>query len=366
MGDNGRRMRAGPPLPTRREVIAQVKGAGRRVVAVLPYHYPRALLRAHGFHPVELWGPPGVPRDRGSRHFPAYTCDIVVRATSFLLQGGLDSVDAILVPHTCDALQGMGSVLGDFLRPAPAVLTLYLPRGRRPADRDFLVAELRRLGEALAALTGAEPDAAAWEEAFAAEAFADAALASLYERRPHLAVSDREFYTAVRAREYLPAEEFTALAVSLPEGVPPAGVGLMLSGIVAEPPGLFDHLAAVGARVVADDLACGARRLYPELADGDPFARLADRLLAAPPDPTRGSPIAERAEHLRKRMEESGARGLVVYDVKFCEPELFDVPRLRAHLAEAGYPLLHVEVELGEDLGQQALTRLEAFVETLR
>jgi benzoyl-CoA reductase/2-hydroxyglutaryl-CoA dehydratase subunit BcrC/BadD/HgdB len=366
IGDNGPGMEPALQLPTRREVIAEAQSRGRRVAAVLPYHYPRVLLRAYGFHPVELWGPPGIARDQGSRHFPAYTCDIVVRATSFLLQGGLDEVDAILVPHTCDALQGMGSVLGDFLRPRAAVLTLYLPRGRRPTDGDFLAAELRRLGASLAALTGAEPDAAAWEEAVAAEGAADAALAALYRRRPRLAVSDRDFYTVVRAREYLPAEEFTALAAGLPEGDPPQGVPLLLSGIVAEPPDLFDHLAAVGARVVADDLACGARRLYPEFADGDPFERLARRLLGGPPDPTRGSPIAERAAHLRERMEESGARGLVVYDVKFCEPELFDVPLLRSHLGEAGFPLLHVEVELGEGLGQQTLTRLEAFVETLR
>ena len=366
MGKNGPGMQTRLDLPSRREVIADARARGQRVAAVLPYHYPRALLRAHGFHPVEVWGPPRIPRDLGSRHFPAYTCDIVVRATSFLLQGGLDGVDAILVPHTCDALQGMGSVLGDFLRPDPAVLTLYLPRGQRPEDRAFLADELRRLGGALAGLSGVEPDAAAWESAFTAESSADAALASLYQRRSRLAVSDRDFYTVVRAREYLPAEEFVALAGSLPEGDSPAGVPLLLSGIVAEPLELFDHLAAAGARVAADDLACGSRRLYPQVAAGDPHERLADRLLGAPPDPTRGSPIAERAAHLRRRMEESGARGLVVYDVKFCEPELFDVPLLRAHLAGAGYPLLHVEVELGEDLGQQALTRLEAFVETLR
>lgn len=366
MGNNGPRMGIDLHLPSRREVVAEARARGLRVTAVLPYHYPRALLRAYGFHPVEVWGPPHVPRDLGSRHFPAYTCDIAVRATSFLLQGGLDQVDTLLIPHTCDALQGMGSVLGDFLRPRPQVLTLYLPRGRRREDRDFLAAELRRLGGALAGVSGDEPDAAAWEEAFSAEGAADTALAALYENRPRLAVSDRHFYTVVRAREYLLAEQFTDLASRVPAGEPPPGVPLMLSGIVAEPPELFDHLAAAGARVVADDLACGTRRIYPEADGGDPFEVLADRLLGSPPDPTRGSPIAERAAHLRRQLEASGARGLVIYDVKFCEPELFDVPLLRSHLGEAGYPVLHVEVELGEDLPQQALTRLEAFVETLR
>ncbi|MBP1632231.1 MAG: hgdB [Acidobacteria bacterium] len=359
-------MQQGPPLPSRREVIARVHGAGRRVAAVLPYHYPRPLLAAHGFHPVELWGPPVASRDAGSRHFQAYTCDIVVRATSFLLGGGLDGVDAILIPHTCDALQGLGSVLGDFVRPTPPVLTLYLPRGRRPADREFLAAELRRVGSALSALSGATPDAAAWEEAFAAEDAADRALAALYARRPRLAATDREFYTVVRAREYLPAEDFTALAASLPEGEPPGGVGLMLSGILAEPLDLFDHLAAMGARVVTDDLAGGRRRLYSAAPATDPYERLAARLLSGPPDPTRGDPIAARARWLQEQMAASGARGLVVYDPKFCEPELFDLPRLRHHLAAAGYPLLHVEVEMNGTLSQQALTRLEAFVETLQ
>lgn len=353
-------------LPARRRVVEEAHARGRRVAAVLPYHYPRALVRAHGFHPIELWGPPAIPRDEGGRHFQAYTCDIVVRATSFLLGGGLRGVDAILVPHTCDALQGMASVLADFIRPAPAVLTLYLPRSRRPADREFLTAELRRLGTALSAVSGVAPGEGEWAEACAVEDAADRALADLYARRPRLAAGDREFYAVIRAREFLPAEDFPALAASLPEGDPPAGVPLMLSGIVAEPLALFDHLAGMGARVVADDLAGGARRLYPMASAGDPYEQLAGRLLGSPPDPTRGDSIAARAEWLIERMRASGARGLVVYDPKFCEPELFDLPRLRRRLGDAGFPMLHVEVELTGDLSQQTLTRLEAFVEVLR
>ncbi len=345
--------------------MVEARRSGYRPIAVLPYHYPRALLRAYGFHPVELWGPPNVPRDEGSRHFQPYTCDIVVRATSFLLRGGLDGVDAMLVPHTCDALQGMGSVVGDFGPAVPPVVTLYLPRGERPADREFLVAELRRLGAALEEIGGRTPSAADWEEALEAEDAADRALARLYDRRGSLAATDREFYTVVRAREYLGVEAFLALAESVPEGDPPGGVPLMLSGIVSEPMTLFDHLAGMGARVVADDLACGGRRLYGSSEGDDPFERMAARILSGPPDPTRGAPIAARAAWLIEQMEKAGAGGLLIYDVKFCEPELFDVPLLRSHLAEAGFGVLHVEVEMGPDLPQQTLTRLEAFVETL-
>lgn len=332
----------------------------------MPIHYPRALLRAHRLHPIEIWGPPHVARHDGNLHFQTYTCDIVVKAMSFLRSGGLDAARAILVPHTCDALQGMGSVLGDFLRPEQRVLTLYLPRGTRASDHDFLRRELRRLSETLVEVSGHIPDDGDWAEAFAAEDAADEALAALYRRRTKIAVSDREFYAAVRSREYLTAEQFCEHAAGLPEGdAPRRGVGLMISGIVAEPLELFDQIEDMGAHVAGDDLACGFRRLYSLSMEDDPLERAANRLLTSPADPTRGTPIRVRVDTLQTRMRAVGARGLLIYDPKFCEPELFDVPLLRKHLNEAGFPVLHVEFEMGESLPHQTLSRIEAFVETL-
>jgi len=355
-----------PSFPSRREVIEHVRALGREVVAVMPIHYPRAMLRAHRLHPIEIWGPPRVPRVEGSRHFQAYTCDIVVKATSFVRSGGIAGTKAILVPHTCDALQGMASVLGDFLHPEQRVLTLYLPRGRRTSDRDFLREELQRLGAKLSEVSGHQPSRADWMEAFEAEDAADAALADLYRRRERLAVSDRHFYQVIRAREYLTAEQFCEAATAVPEGNRPrTGVGLMISGIVAEPLELFDQIEALGAHIVGDDLACGFRRVYSTSMRNDPFERSASRLLKGPPDPTCGTPVRDRIEALQTRMRALGARGLLVYDPKFCEPELFDVPLLRKHLHEAGFPVLHVEFEMGETLPHQTLSRIEAFVETL-
>jgi len=354
-------------IPTRTDALAAARAHGRRIAAVLPYHYPRALLRAHGFHPIEVWGPPGVPRDDGGRHFQSYTCDIVVRATSFLLRGGLDDADVLLIPHTCDALQGMGSVVADFLRPDQPVVTVYLPRTDRPAGGDYLVDELRRLSDRLTSIAGRPPTEDDWHQAFAAEDAADEALATLYGTRGGLAITDRHFYTVVRSREYLSAEDFAAVAEALPVGERPTeGIPLMLSGIVADPMDLFDHINAAGGRVVADDLACGARRLYPASHSTDPHERIAERLMASPPDPTRGSPIADRVTLLTDRMAAEGARALVVYGMPFCEPELFDVPLHRRHPGEAGYPMLHMEVELSGTHPHQALTRIEAFMETLR
>lgn len=95
---------------------------------------------------------------------------------------------------------------------------------------------------------GVDPDPAAWAQAAELEDRADDALAGLYRRRAGLALTDADFYRAVRAREYLLPEDFVALAEALPAGdpvVPAPAVPLVLSGIVTEP-WLLETLADAG------------------------------------------------------------------------------------------------------------------------
>jgi benzoyl-CoA reductase/2-hydroxyglutaryl-CoA dehydratase subunit BcrC/BadD/HgdB len=57
--------------------------------------------------------------------------------------------------------------------------------------------------------------------------------------------------------------------------------------------------------------------------------------------------------------------GVVFYDVKFCEPELYDLPQLRQGLRQAGLPSISIEVDLNDALTQPVLNRLAAFLEMI-
>lgn len=356
-------------IPHRSDVISDYKERGGSVAAVLPIHYPRALLRAFDILPVEVWGPPGVDAGPGAAHLQSYVCCIVHNALSFLLTGGLDAVDVLIVPHACDSLQGLGSILTDFILPRQPVLPIYLPRGRRESDVDFLVNEFRSVYRRLEAITGRTPADAELLASVRREEQADERLAELHRRRRSLPLLDKDLYRLIRSREYLPAETFAELArwmLAQATDIAQAGarVPIVLSGIVPEPMGLLDALTEMGGVVVADDLACCGRRLYPPGKSAEPLRRMAERIIHAPPDSTRGNPIQERLEHLLRLVEASGAKGVVFYDVKFCEPELFDIPHLSEGLKHAGIPSLAVETDMGES--HQVLTRLEAFLEMLR
>jgi benzoyl-CoA reductase/2-hydroxyglutaryl-CoA dehydratase subunit BcrC/BadD/HgdB len=376
-------------LTRRLEAIAAVKQQGGSVAAVFPIHYPRALLRAFNILPVEVWGPPRVDSSYGAEHLQPNICSIVRNGLSFLLSGGLDVTDLLVVPHACDSLQGLGSILSDLITTRQTVVPIYLPRGRRESDVDFLAEEFRSVYHRLETITGRTPTDDQLRACIRREEEADSLLSDLHRNRSSIALADGEFYRLIRAREYLPAETFTELTREAlkPEESPScpqaAGSGasnlskdgegradgrtaIVLSGIVPEPMDLLRSISDMGATVVADDLACCGRRLYLPGTGEEPFRRMAERLIQGPPDPTRGSPICERLKHLRDLAEMSGARGVVFYDVKFCDPELFDLPILSEGLNQAGIPSLAVEVDISDPLPYQVLTRMEAFLEMIR
>jgi benzoyl-CoA reductase/2-hydroxyglutaryl-CoA dehydratase subunit BcrC/BadD/HgdB len=388
----------GMDVPRRMDVIREYRKQGGSVAAVFPIHYSRELLRAFGILPVEVWGPPRVSAGQGAAHLQPYVCSIVQNALSFLHSGGLDVVDLLLVPHACDSLQGLGSILIDFIKPRQPVLTLYIPRGQRDSDVDYLADELRAIYRRLEAITGRSPSDPELVDAIHREEAADALLAKLHLDRQRLPLSDEAFYRLIRSREYLPAETFLEIMPKLFESLsfdlspsprPPSSpiegerkgvssvarrgkvrgqqrIPMLLSGILPEPMSMFGALAEMGGRVAADDLACCGRRLYPAGQSADPFRHMAERIIGAPPDPTRGSPIQKRLDHLLRLIEVSDAKGVVFYDIKFCEPELFDLPQLRQGLREAGIPSLALEVDINDQLSQPVLNRLAAFLEMIQ
>ncbi len=355
-------------IPGRISTIRTFQKNGGRVAAVFPIHYPRALFRAFDILPVEVWGPPAVDTALGDARLQTYACDIVRRGLSYLLAGKLDLADLILVPHACDSLQGLGSLLTDFVRPQAPVLTLYLPRTDSASGQRYLAEELRGLRGRLAEITGRQPDDAMLLAAIKTEEAANAKLAELLSARRQIPLADRAFYELVRAREYLPAEDFVPFAdqvlASRQEKSPPS-IPIVLSGIVPEPMEIFDIIAQAGGLVAADDLCSSGRRLYPPGQSNDPFERMAQGLLQGPVDSTRGCSIEDRLTRMLGLAEAAGARGVIFYLLKFCEPEQFYLPLLRKGLEKAGIRSVVVEGDLAGQPSHQVATRIEAFLETL-
>ena len=361
---------AAPSIPSRRDVIRAHKERGGRVVAVFPTHHPRALWRAFDILPVEVWGPPGIDTTPGDAHLQAYTCGIVRGGLSFVLSGQADDADLFVLPHACDSTQGLGSLLVDFVKPGKPVLPFYLPRGEGDAAAEFLADELRDLYAKLAEITGKAPTDAELREAIRVEEQADGRLAALHAARATIPLSSRDFYRVVRAREFLPAEQFAALATRVLATATSGAreerrTPVVVSGMVPEPMELFDALERAGLVAAGDDFTCTGRRIYPPGRGEEPFLRIATSMLGGAPDATRGCSVKARADHLIDLARRSGARAVVFHEVKFCEPEAYYLPQVKKALEAAGIRSLAVEVNPLDPLPDQIVTRLEALAESV-
>jgi len=360
-----------PAIPSRPEHLQAWRASGGKVCAAFPAQYPKELLWAHGVLPVEVWDPP-LAAARTPGHLQPYICSVVRQGLELLLSGVGGQVDAILFPHTCDSLQNLASLVSDYLKPAAPSLFFYHPKEPlgAPAGEfhlDQLAALDRRLGE----LFGPRPDGAL-EQALDWSRRLAGLYAQAYARRAagELAAPAAEFYRVLRAGEYLHPQEFIPLLEAWLAADPgqrrSQGPVVVLSGVLPGPADLLAALDKLGLAVGHDDLLSMSRRLlHPAPGQGEPLAALAESYLAMPPCSTRGSPLAQRLAWLQGLAAGSKARGVVFSVVKFCEPELFDLPELRRGLKQAGLPSLVLEVDVSQEAGGQAATRLEAFGEML-
>ncbi len=356
-------------VPRRSEALADFCRQGGKIAAVFPTKNPRALLRAHGYLPVEVWGPPGVDASQGERHVQPYVCSVVRNAVSFAHSPHSRDVNLFVVPHACDSLQGLGSLLMDLAPPKAPVLPLYLPRNSHMSGEHFLRQELQHFSKKLNKFSNIDINKTILSEAIARESEADALFAELYAARARLPLNDSDFYALIRSRGYLPAERFSPLArqaLQMPVSRVERGIPLIVSGLLIEPSAFFAALEQAGAWIAADDLACCGRRAQTvETRSESPWEALSQCLLSEQADPLLGQPIDARVHELLEKVQLHQARGIIFYTVKFCEPELFDQPMLVEALKAKNIPSLRLEVDINDALSGQLRTRVEAFCEML-
>lgn len=353
---------------------AQNSSKNRSWVLAFPTLYPREILTAMEVIAWEVWaGTPGNLECPDAGKLQGYLCPTVRGALAVLSRKRHGAKVAIL-PHTCDSLQGLATVARATPEWGVRAVTFRHPRGTdRPAARAFLRREIASFITEMEQAVGRTLDLGRLASAIELHRKVENTLERVLRGRAFLPLSDEALYAVLRCIEWMHPEDYLVELEAIEKQIAPSGerrpgIGLVVSGMVPEPAGLFETLADVGAYVAADDYAVLGRRIpaYEGAMPGDPIGAVAERLLLMPACPTRASDSSLRIARLRRLAVESGARGVILQTVKFCEPELFDVPVVRRGLEDVGLKVLHVETEHEVRVTGQIATRLEAFVEMLQ
>lgn len=356
---------------SRKEYIREQKEKyGRRIFGVFPASYPREIFWAMNALPVEIWDPPLEVSHAGA-HLQPYICSVVRFGLELILKGHCDGVDGFLFPHTCDSIQNLASIVNDYLGLKKPCYFFYHPKAPyRASSRDYYLKQLKGLASGLEKQLGPlNPDE--FKRRVRQSQQMSSLIKEIYELRAErkMQSSNEEFYRVLRQGEFLHPDDFLPLLSEFGEasrGEPKKGPAVVMSGVLPSPPEILTLLDDLGVRIGDDDLlSCSRRLLVTPSTSGDPFEALADGYFAMPPCSTKNSPIEERLKHLVHKVERSGAKGVIFYTVKFCEPELFDIPQLVEGLKSKGVATLVMDTELNQGVSGQMRTRVEAFTEII-
>ncbi len=333
------------------------------------------MLHAAGFFPYGIVGG-STNLEEANAHLQAWACSHSRSSLARALEGGLDFLDGLIIPHTCDTMRMLLDLWAQ-IHPLPYMENFRLPRQvNRSSARRYLLGELTRIKEGLEEYRGApikNEELIRSIELYNQNRKMLRKLNDLHSRYPGL-FSSRQLYTVINASMIMPREEVNRLLqVSLEQleekenkEAKNGHMPLLMSGTLLEPFEVLDYIEEFGGTVVADDFQNGYRYIEADVSTAeDPLEALAERQLNRIPSAAFDVEYNPRRHFLTRMAKEKKATGAILLHLTFCEPENFDgYDNLKAMQAE-GFPAIRIESQFGGTGLGQARTRIHAFMEMI-
>lgn len=338
---------------------------------------PLPLLHAAGYTPYRVL-PTGDAPDRAGQILHDNLCPHVKRILDRALQGDLPELEGMIFMNCCDPMRRLADGWRT-VRPADHVMLVDLPVTADHRAVSFFADEISRLRGALSDWTGRRVTDDAIEASTKLYNRLDEMVTQVTDKvRRQVLESNGDgvrvqdlFNRAATEPVERVLEDLRTLA-ALPEADPRTqqGVPVFLFGNVLPDAAAFDLFQACGVRIVVEDLCTSSRSLTPILAEsrGQGIQRLAEALLSRPKCARTFDPAqpGKMSDEILNRARDCGAKGVIGYTMKFCDPYMARLHSVRRTLREAGLPLLLLEGDCTmRSIGQQR-TRIEAFAEMMR
>lgn len=360
-------------------MLAKYKAQGKKAIGCLPYYVPEELVYAAGMVPMGVWGCNGKQEVRSKEYCASFYCTVAQLSLEMLLDGTLDGLDGVITPVLCDTLRPMSQNFKVAMKDKMPVIFLAHPQVRQTAaGKQFTYDAYNEVKGHLEEICGHEITNDAILDAIKVYNKSRAArreFCKLANAHPDL-ISASTRAAILRAAYFMLKDEYTAKLEELNKELAAAPAGkfdghkVVVSGIIYNMPGILKAMDDNKLAVAADDCAYESRSFAvdaPEDLDNGlqalavQFSKQKNDVLLYDPDFAKNA----RAEHVCNLVKESGAEGLIVFMMQFCDPEEMEYPDLKKALDAHHIPHVKIGVDqMTRDFGQ-AQTALEAFAESL-
>ena len=351
---------------------------GGKAIGYFPVYAPVELIHACGMLPVGLNGA-GDQLDiqYADARFGSFICSIIKTTLEMGLTNHLASFDGLLFSSICDSARNLCFVMK---RNFPDLYTDFLHLPHNPsteASTAFLVTEYERLIQNLEQMNGGRVTERALADSIEAYNENRRLTRQLYDERaqnPHL-IRTSELYALVRAGNFLPVEEHTALLRKTVHELPSRtgkqrdSIRIVIEGSFCEQPplDLIKIIEEAGCYIVDDDFVLGPRWFLEDVPlTNNPLKSLAESYVnRSVYSSVRHDWRKPRHKELIEKVRRRKADAALLLIAKFCEPAYFDYVLFKQELEKEGTPHLLMEFEEKMFTFERLRTEIETFVESL-
>lgn len=359
-----------------RKQLDKYLAQGKKAIGCFPYYIPEEIVYAADMVPFGIWGQTGGTINAAKEYFAAFYCTIAQLNLEMGLKGTLDGLSGVIASSMCDTLRPFTQ---NFRVACPQFPFMFLahPQNRRPEyGVEFTMAQYKNVKDKLEEIGGSPISNESLKNAIKVYNESRASrrhFVKLAGEHPEL-ITARQRNAVLKSAYFTLKSEHTVLLNELNDLLEKApivewkGTKIVTSGIVLDSPSLLEIIESNNMTIVADDVAHESRAIRVDVPQNeeDPMKALALQFAAQDYDTLLYDPeINKRPEYIVNKVKESGAQGVVIMMMQFCDPEEIEFPSLKKGLDEAGIPYVKIGIDQQMTNFGQARTSLQAFSDML-
>ncbi len=361
----------------RADIINEWKEKGGHCLGYIYAHVPEELMHAAGILPVQMLEAGG-PVVKAYRCLPQFFCYQGLGNLELAMRGDYDYMDGVVISHSCDPIRKVYGVWENNI-PMKFSHFLPLPLKSEPRALQYYEEELNIFKKALEKFVGAEITEEKILSSISIYNKNRELVRKLYELRKEDSpiISGSDLVDVLKSSVVVPREVHNDILEGMLHDISLAqpaekkegkGKRIFVSLISMNDRPLMEMIEDLGAQVVLDDMAMGARYHWApvEFAKGEgSLAALSRRYVNAVPFAGR-YPREKRADMLIEMCKAYGIDGAIFKIERYCDPYLFENPYAEQRFRDAGITVLSLDYGNIKAEGGRVRTRIQAFLETLK
>jgi len=343
---------------------------------------PIEIITAAGFHPYRIL--PNTDPSLAISYLDSNFCPYVRSCLGEALDKKSEYADNLIIVNSCDAMRRLYDAWRHYIR-GNFIYFLDLPRDDSMKDIQYYQDNLQSLIDGL-------------EEKFKIKISEDSLyrailicnktrelLAELFDLylNEQVSLSAVEFLQIVKGSMAFPQEEYNGVLekfikdlrieekISSDDSQIENKAKILITGTIMDDLSIAGTIEDYGGKIVFVDMCTGNRYFQNQIPlkiskkiNNNPLKLLAEYYLSKTPCP-RMMNLEKRWEYLLKIIKDNQVKGVIFYNLKFCDTSFFELPIIRERLQKYGIHSLCLEGEFASSTSGRIKTRIQAFLEVL-